>query len=119
MSKLDEYFGGATEPKKKRKKLPECTDTGGEVIKRCGPVALKRVLNDPGPVTAVSQNDYALVYCEKIGVGIWRHGARIRTAEFILFSIEGHETVYKGAEGRDRAVDRFLRMLRKGKVYNP
>jgi len=118
MNDLQEYFGEEP-PKPPRYKPPDCTDSHGEPIKRVGKAALTRVLDHAGNVTGTSPMDYAMVYCETLGVGIVRQGTQVRHSTFTLFSLAGHELELKGAKGRDEAIRRFLRLLRKGKVYSP
>jgi len=122
MDEYDKYFAEVEEPKPKFR-WPEVTDTHGNPIKRVGFISVQRVLNNPVSVTAESPwagiRDYALVYCADIGVYIMRWGNKIRTAHFYLCSLDGHEACYAGVAGRDKAIKRFLKMLKKGRVYGP
>lgn len=120
----DDYFKEIQLPKPKiRWKWPTVTDTSGNVVKRPGPTSFARVLNDPHSITSdgpyANIEDYALLHCEKIGIYIMRWGEKIRTAKFWLCSLDGHAVCYVGAAGRDKAIRRFIKMLKKGRVYNP
>jgi hypothetical protein len=124
MQEHDDYFEEITLPEKKpRFKWPESTDTHGNVVKRPGPTAFARVLNDPVSMTSCGPyadvEDYALLFNEAIGIWIMRDGAKIRSAKFWLCSLDGHEACYVGAAGRDKAITRYIKMLKKGRVYGP
>lgn len=110
----EDYF----QERPRKTKPPICTDQFGREIKRVGPTSLRRALDNLSNITARSPCDYALVWCEELGVSLSRNGTSIRTAEFYLSACHPSRTLTKvGGEGRDELIKRFLRILKDRKSY--
>ena len=112
----DDYFD--QKQHRKRTPKPPVTDTAGDVVKRVGPIALRRILDNPTNIVSEGPDEYALVWSEYNGVGIMRSGTNIRTAEFSLICVDGRHKTFTGAAGRDKAIAAMLRIIKKGKVYD-
>lgn len=93
------------------------TDTQGNAVKRFGRAGCLRTLMNPVNFSGGDPDNYALICCRALGIGIYRWGHRPRKAKFVLYSAQGHSDEYVGIEGRDRAIAKFIRMVKKGKPY--
>jgi hypothetical protein len=101
-----------------KRKPPACIDTGGNDIPRVCFAALQRVMDDPRNVTARSPYDYAVVFCEALGISLSRDGRTIQKAAFFVTTCHPYTSVSAvGAEGRDWAINYFLGLLRKRKSF--
>ena len=105
-------------PTPKQLKDLTCTGTHSQVLKRLGHTSIQRILDDPVNFSAGDPYNYALVWNEDYGLFIYRWGHVLKTANFVLGSCLGHEEVFVGPAGRDRCIEKFLRMLKKGKSYH-
>ena len=110
----DDYFA---EPEP-RFKMPACTDTAGEHINRVGVISLRRVLAVPVNILGEGPHDYAMVFCEKLGLSLSRRGTTDKNAEWILGACHPAKVrSWNGVSGREAAIARFLKLLRIGKSY--
>lgn len=95
-----------------------CTGTHGQVLKRLGYTSIRRVLDDPVNITYQCPNNYALVWNEDYGIYIVRFGENDRKAVYTLACCLGYSEEHVGPAGRDYVIEKFLRMLKKGKSYH-
>lgn len=137
---LEDYFGSEDRPKPKPKakpkeapaekpkklppepwrsrKPPSVTDHYGHEISRVGYASLVRAMDNMTDTPPKKQPDWAMVYCEGLGISLSRDGSQIRSAKFTLCSCyPSHTITLQGAEGRDNLIARFLTIWRKRKSF--
>ena len=102
----------------KRRGVIECTDTGGELLPRVSAASVQRVLDSPVNILEGKANNYALVWCSELGIGIVRNGREIQAAQFTLTSCNPSKSMtLVGAGGRDELIGRFLQVIKTRKSY--
>lgn len=97
-----------------------CTGTHSQVLKRLGYTSIRRMLDDPVNLTYQCPDNYALVWNEDYGIYIVRFGVATKpqAVEYTLACCLGYSETHKGPAGRDHVIEKFLRMLKKGKSYH-
>lgn len=95
----------------------ECFDQGGNKIKRVGKASVQRALMDPVAIVGDmgAAEDYAMVHCPDADVYIVRDGEGQRSCKFLLLWWEDEEQKTEEFEfsGRDRAIAKFLRLIKR------
>ena len=115
---VEPWYVDPFKPGWRGKGIPACTDTHGEPIKRVGFAAIKRVMDNPVDLTYERPiNEYALVWCESLGIGLMRDGDKLPTAQFTVCTYNNFTKDFKGAAGRDEAIRFFLKLLKKRRHY--